>query len=234
MGLFKSFKKLTRSLAKPVSQVASAIPGGDIILPAAAAFVGGPAAGAAFSGANTYGRTGSLGAGLGAAGGSFLGGQLGSAYGAASDIGMGGAAGPNFLGSVAGGAAGSYAGSGLGEGLGLSIDPMQVQKGRVQSGLPSGPSPRFLQSKSGGLGSAFSGLDPLQARTRIATEDVYGGGADAAQKDFLNTETNNRLLQEGSNYDLTPIEEQYFQRQGYSFNPGNKASLLEAFARRYA
>lgn len=241
-----------RAVTKPVTQLASKIPGGDIIAPAALALTGNPLAAAAFTGASSYNKTGNFLPSLGAGVGSYFGGQLGGTEGAALGMEAGGRFGD--AGIALGAGLGQGIGSGLGGQLGGDLGAGLTSAAGEIAGLggaaagmggasladsilpQEAPISRLAPGEGNySLGDAFGGLDEKQRRSLIATQGVYGQGADKNQEDYLVRSTNQRLLNEDMSqdpYDLMPIEEQFFMSQGYNFNPGDTNSLLKSFQRR--
>jgi hypothetical protein len=84
--------------------------------------------------------------------------------------------------------------------------------------------------------SQFSGLDPLQKATGIATEGLYGAGAGEEEKNYFLNLVNRRFVDDSgtmADYStLRPIEQQFLtQGLGLRFDP-NTRSLLESIAKR--
>lgn len=141
-GFGKFLKKVAHVITQPIASVANAIPGGNIIVPAALSLIN-PALGAAYVGTRAYGEGASIGSALGQGALSYAGGQIGSSIGnsigsglgtvgsAASKIGLNlgqsvsgsgiGASIGNALGRIAPQATTALAGQGIGSLLGSSI-----------------------------------------------------------------------------------------------------------------
>lgn len=221
---------------KGVTHALDAIPGSNYIIPAALTLTGNPELAAAYTGADTYGKTGNIASGFGAAGGSYLGGQLGEFAGSSSST-LAGALGAQGAEDL-GGAIGSTVGNRLGNTLATKA------AGRVDSTI-NNIGPTSFTTRTGLMRSSpvqfpgsqqdLSGGSDLQKMTGIATQGVYGGGVDDSSKSYFLNNVNNQLLNsKGSgynDYNVNPIEEQYLRQLGVSFQPGDSRSVLEGIKR---
>lgn len=211
-------KKLFKSLAPIAGAVlGSAIPG-----------LGTGIGAALGSGAGTIASGGTPLQALGAAGGSYLGGQLigagnvgpgGTIASGLGSIGLGGVA--NALpASIAGNSLSSALGSFAGSSLGSSVfTPMEMPKISSPSGpAPFSPTQNPAMNIPGSL-SQFSGLDPNQQSTNIATKGVYGGGEGTGENEYFLNLINRKLVDQSGNQasnlgGLAPIERSYLSQLG--------------------
>lgn len=217
----------------------------DYVAPAALAFVPGvgPALSAVYTGVRSGVETGNPLSGLLSAGGSFAGNALGSslgsslgnsfggalsetpgnalgnvfggeAVGAAAPFGSmaGNALGSSTIGSLAGGALGSNAGNSIGKTLGGQINPMSPN---TQDPTPFSPTRAPQQGLPQSL-SQFSGSDPFQQATGIATKGVYGGGNGGQENNYFLNLINRQLTDDGSKGmgGINPVESSYLSQLG--------------------
>lgn len=185
----------------------------------------------AYVGSNLLGPTlGSLGGGTSAASGGatpgFLGAPLAKAFG---DTALEGPA-QSAFGSATGG---NLIGGAIGQGVGQSLtDPMKLG---IQGG-PSTGSPAFAPSRSGDMQmpgdlSQYSGLNPNQQATNIATRGVYGQGNGPQDNQYFTNLINHQLIDPsgnvaGDNSSINPVESQYLSQIGLG-GYGNPKDLLQ-------
>jgi hypothetical protein len=225
--------------------------------------VGGPAGAAIGSGIGTKLSGGSTRDALISAGGSYVGGRfLGAGAGdvagnmTQSSIpglrGLGGRLASGTFGSL-GSAIGAASFPGItGSLMGQSIARMAagpqmmapINEG-APTAQPTGPSNAPLptsQPEAAALPSSlsqFSGLDPLQQLSGVATEGLYGGGTGAQEQNyFLNLLQRQLIGSQGGYQDystsVNPTTEAYLQNNlGLQFDPST-TSLLQAIANRNA
>lgn len=229
-------------------EVRNAIPVGLSFVPGI-----GPALGAGYSAANSFGESGRLGQsllkGAGSYAGSTIGGNLGNSFlnGGANSIAnmgtIGGAVsntlgssaanalssyGPSIAGSSLGGALGSTLGGSIGGELGASLGAP-----KAKAASPWAPSQESQSSMPTSLLDSLGGMSPLQQSTNLASRGAYGGGlGPEEQKYFLNQE-NRRLVDESGNVSsmdsLSPVEMSYLQKMGLG-GYSNSNDLLKAMS----
>lgn len=240
-------RRITRAVTRPISSLADAIPGGNIIIPAAISMIN-PAAGAAYTASSAYGKGASLGKSLAAGAGQFVGSNLGGSIASGTGGTIGGAlsktlgndlgefVGTNLGSGIVGQNLGQVIGSGIGGNIGQSLagaDNIKTSQDNGASGPtafhPSQESAQNAPTSITGLGS----LTSEQQASNLATQGVYGqGGGPEEQSYFLNL-LNRRLVDTGGNVqqaDVSPIERSYLQRLGINAT-GDNSNLLEAISR---
>jgi hypothetical protein len=242
-GLFGRIFKFIAPAAGAI--LGSAIPGlGTALGASLGAGVGGLASGAGLKGA----AIDAAGAGLGSA---FLGGSgtgtvadslTGSSIPGASTIG-GELAGSTLGASSSGALSGALEGTSISGLVNGALNPP------APPGLPapnvSGPSNAPIPTTAPRAAafpsdlSTFSGLDPLQQGSGIATQGLYGQGTSSADQNyFLNLLQRQLITGPGqyANYNsvVNPTEQGYLQNtMGLQFDP-NTNSLLQAIANKQA
>lgn len=83
--------------------------------------------------------------------------------------------------------------------------------------------------------SNLSGLSDIQRTSQIATQGVEGQGSSKEGQDYFYNQIRRRLTDENSTADeVIPIEQNYLQRMGVAYQPGNVKSILEGIARKQA
>lgn len=221
MGFSSFFRSIAHAITKPLQNLANAIPGGNIIVPAALSAIN-PGLGAAYVGASNYDKSGSFGKSLASALGTYaggkiatnylpdmgtIGGNIGSAANSVFGSGSSNAIGSALANTGANAASGGFvsnlfstpvaslAGNAISGNLASSLAGVSPQTGNVGA---SGPAPfKPVRQKEQNLPvslSAFGGLTPGQQSSNIANQGVYGTGLGPQESSYFLNLINRRLI----------------------------------------
>lgn len=200
---------------------------------AAALAAGGSYAGSALGGEFLGPTLSGLGSSTNAVSGGVTPGFLGSTVGDTFGSFAGNTLGAETLGNVAGSSLGSMAGSSIGEKAGGMLNPMNAD-------APG--SPGFMASRSAQMGlpqslSQFSGLDPNQQASNIATRGVYGQGNGPQENSYFTNLINRQLVDDqgqvaGDTSSINPVEGSYLSQLGLGGynNPTDLLQKLQGYA----